>query len=86
MKITSAETFGKALRQRRKELGYTQGYLSEFTGLSVSFLSELENGKKTIQLEKAIQVAMLLGLDLHMEVRGRSVWEPFGSKKMRIER
>ena len=72
MKITSAETFGKALRQRRKELGYTQGYLSEFTGLSVSFLSELENGKKTIQLEKAIQVAMLLGLDLQMEVRGRS--------------
>lgn len=72
MKITSAETFGKALRKRRKELGYTQGYLSEFTGLSVSFLSELENGKKTIQLEKAIQVAMLLGLDLHMEVRGRS--------------
>ncbi len=38
----------------------------------MSFLSELENGKKTIQLEKAIQVAMLLGLDLQMEVRGRS--------------
>ncbi len=57
------------LRSRRKQLGYTQAYISDFTGLSVSFLSELENGKKTVQLEKAIQVAMLLGLDLIMEAR-----------------
>lgn len=57
------------LRSRRKQLGYTQAYISNFTGLSVSFLSELENGKKTVQLEKAIQVAMLLGLDLIMEAR-----------------
>ena len=32
---------------RRKELGYTQSYISEFTGFSVSFLSDLENGKST---------------------------------------
>ncbi len=70
MKITDAESFGQAIRVRRKELGYTQGYISEFTGLSVSFISELENGKKTIELEKAISVAMILGMDLTMEARG----------------
>lgn len=71
MKITDAKSFGAMLRSRRKQLGYTQAYISDFTGLSVSFLSELENGKKTIQLEKAIQVAMLLGLDLNMEARSK---------------
>lgn len=72
MKITDAQSFGFMIKSRRKQLGYTQAFISEITGLSVSFLSELENGKKTIQLEKAIQVAMLLGMDLTMEVRGKA--------------
>ena len=69
MNVTDASTFGKAIRKRRKEKGYTQAYIADFTGLSVSFLSDLENGKKTIELEKAILVAMLLGLDLKLEAR-----------------
>ena len=64
MRIVNAESFGKAIRARRKELHYTQGFLAEFSGLSVSFISDLENGKKTIELEKAINLANLLGLDL----------------------
>ena len=69
MFITSAEEFGKAIKNRRKELGYTQSYVSEFTGLSVSFLSELENGKKTAEIGKAIEVANILGLDIEMKRR-----------------
>ena len=69
-RITDADSFGAAIRARRKELGYTQAYIAEFTGLSTSFLSDLENGKKTIELEKALSVAMLLGLDLTLRVRG----------------
>ena len=72
MKITDSRSFGTALRERRKQLGYTQAYISDFTGFSISFLSELENGKKTIQLDKAIQVAMLLGLNITIEARGES--------------
>ncbi|SFG46037.1 helix-turn-helix domain-containing protein [Oribacterium sp. WCC10] len=71
MKITDSKSFGTALRERRKQLGYTQAYISDFTGFSISFLSELENGKKTIQLDKAIQVAMLLGLNITIEARCR---------------
>ena len=70
MRITDSKSFGAMLKNRRKQLGYTQAYISEMTGPSVSFLSELENGKKTAQLDKAIEVAMLLGLDLTMEARG----------------
>ena len=42
MKIADAEAFGNELRTRRKELGYTQAYIAEFTGFSVSFISDLE--------------------------------------------
>ena len=70
MKITNSLSFGHAIRQRRKELGYTQSDLSDFTGLSISFLSDLERGKKTAELDKAILVANTLGLDLLLKSRG----------------
>lgn len=69
-KITNAQTFGAAIRARRKELHYTQAYLAEFSGFSVSFISDLENGKKTAELEKSIHLANLLGLDLLLAARG----------------
>ena len=67
--ITDARGFGQALRQRRKELGYTQAFLSEFSGFSVSFISDLENGKATVELGKAIRLANLLGLDCSLMQR-----------------
>jgi y4mF family transcriptional regulator len=71
MKIFDAADFGKAVKERRKELGYTQKYLSDFTGYSTSFISELENGKPTIELERALRLANLLGIDVLMEMRGK---------------
>ena len=68
--ITDAASFGQALRARRRELGYTQAFLSEVSGLSVSFISDLENGKRTVELEKAIRLANLLGLDCSLTPRG----------------
>lgn len=55
---------------RRKELHYSQAYLSEFTGLSVSFISDLERGKPTAEIEKTIKVINILGLDLFVEKKG----------------
>lgn len=70
MRITSSEDFGKTLKERRKSLGYTQAYLAEFTGFSTSFISNLENGKETAELGKAIFLMNLLGLDLEVRNRG----------------
>ena len=70
MKITDAASLGNAIRSRRKELNYTQGYISEITGLSVSFLSDLENGKPTAEIGKTIEVINHLGLDILVEARG----------------
>lgn len=70
MKATDAISFGNALKKRRKELKYTQAFLAEFTGFSVSFISDLENGKPTAELGKALFLATSLGLDIDLEVRG----------------
>ena len=70
MKIIDTKSLGQAIRSRRKELGYTQGFLSDFTGLSITFISDLENGKPTAEIEKTIRLINILGLDLLIEKRG----------------
>ena len=70
MKIENVNDFGREVRNRRKRLGYTQKYISDFTALSITFISDLENGKKTIEFGKALQLANLLGLDIEIKERG----------------
>ena len=67
--ISDAKSFGETIRRRRKDLGYTQAFLSEFSGFSVTFISDLENGKSTAELGKAIYLANLLGLDCSLTPR-----------------
>lgn len=70
MKITDAKSLGAAIRARRKELHYTQSYISEFTGLSITFISDLERGKSTAEIGKTIVLMQTLGMDLYAEGRG----------------
>ncbi len=69
MKITDSRTLGQAIRARRKELRYTQAGLSEVTGLSITFISDVERGKPTAEIEKTIRLINILGLDLLVERR-----------------
>ena len=69
-RIHDTRELGRAIRDRRRELGYTQAFLAEYAGVSASFLSELENGKETIQLGKMMEVLSLLGMDICMSRRG----------------
>jgi len=39
-------------------------------GNKCKLLSDLENGKKTIELDKALRIANLLGLDVELNERG----------------
>lgn len=68
--VKTTEEFGRAIRARRKELGYTQAFLADYAGVSASFLSELENGKETIQLGKAMTIMSLLGMNMAVMKRG----------------
>ena len=78
MKITSTADLGKVIRSKRKKLGYTQAQLSEYTGFSTSFISDLENGKETAEFGRALFLLQSLGLDLMINDRGEDVSERTG--------
>ena len=44
--------------------------MAEATGFSVSFISDVERGKSTVELGKVLSLANLLGLDCEMKARG----------------
>ncbi len=69
MLVTDIHMLGEGIRSRRKTLGYTQAFLSEATGLSVSFISDLERGKETAEIGKVLRLIHLLGMDLIMTPR-----------------
>ncbi len=64
------ELFGKRLRQLRKERGWSQEELAHRVGIDISFLSELENGKKEPCLRKMKELAQGLGVPLSRMVKG----------------
>ena len=68
--VRDMQSLGKAIRERRRDLGYTQAFLADYAGISASFLSELENGKETIQAGKMMEVIGLLGMDICVKNRG----------------
>lgn len=70
MRVFDADSLGKAIRDRRKELNYTQSHLAEFTGLSITFISDVERGKKTAEIGKVLELLHVLGLDILVEKRG----------------
>lgn len=57
-----AQTFGEAIKARRKALGYTQDELAGLIGVNRRFISELERGKGTSYLAPALAAAEALGM------------------------
>ncbi len=62
--ITSAIDFGAALTRARKGLGLTQRELALAVGVGERFIVELEAGKPTAQLGKALAAARAAGMSL----------------------
>ncbi|MNC95146.1 anaerobic benzoate catabolism transcriptional regulator [compost metagenome] len=60
--IATAKDFGAALRAKRKSEGLTQRELALATGAGERFIVELESGKETARLGKALEVAAALGM------------------------
>ena len=54
--------FGHLIETVRKEQGLTQAQLASLSNVGVRFISDLEKGKKTCQLQKAFHVARILGI------------------------
>ena len=64
MSTDVCEQFGKRLRQLRNERSWSQEELAHRVGIDVSYLSELENGKKEPCLRKMKELAQGLGVPL----------------------
>lgn len=67
MNIQSAKDFGNAIKKARKSLHLTQPKVAGASGVGIRFIVELEHGKPTCSLDKAIRVATMLGLKLELQ-------------------
>ena len=70
-KILDAKSLGDVIRQQRKLQGVTQVEFAALCGVGIRFISDLENGKSTVEMGKVIQVINSLGLELTIQPR---VW------------
>ncbi|MBZ9650301.1 helix-turn-helix domain-containing protein [Sphingobium sp. 3R8] len=62
--ITTASQFGSEIARARKALGLTQRELALAINSGERFIVELEAGKPTAQLGKALAAAQAVGLQL----------------------
>ncbi len=68
-KTVTAADIGAAVRKKRKEDGLTLADAAALCGVGYRFMSDLENGKATVQVGKVLQVLTALGLDVTIEAR-----------------
>ena len=62
--IVTAEEFGRQLAEARRALGLTQRDLALAIGTGERFIVDLEGGKSTAQLGKALAAARAVGMRL----------------------
>ena len=67
--VDNATDIGKCVRAQRKAQGATQPEFAALCGVGVRFISELENGKSTMELGKVLKVLKCLGLQISLQPR-----------------
>jgi len=65
-------TVGERIRTRREELGWKQDELVNKAGISKSFLSDLENGKRNVGADKLLDIARALNVSLDFLMTGKA--------------
>jgi y4mF family transcriptional regulator len=66
MEISDTKSLGDGIRMTRKRLNVTQKDLALASGTGLRFIIDLEKGKPTCQIGKALEIARALGLKLEM--------------------
>jgi y4mF family transcriptional regulator len=64
MPLQSPQDFGKLIRETRKANKVTQKELAAACGTGIRFIRELEKGKASCELGKALLAATMLGIKL----------------------
>lgn len=68
--VRNTRDMGSLIATERRRQGLTQAELAGLSGVGVTFLSQLENGKPTAEIGKALDVVATLGIDLIAQRRG----------------
>lgn len=66
MRIKSVENLGQLVSDQRKQRGWSQTQLAEKVGVSRLWISQLENGKESVEFGLVLKT--LRALDLALEV------------------
>lgn len=61
---------GDRIKKRRSDLNWTQEFLAQKVGISKSFLSDLENGKRSVSAENLLEISKVLSLSLDFLMEG----------------
>lgn len=64
-KLRTAADIGQLVRETRKAQGISQEQPAGVAGTGIRLVSDLENGKGTIQVDKMIKVVEALGLGIY---------------------
>lgn len=63
---------GRSVRRQRRRHHLRQAEVAALAGVGTRFVSELENGKATLEIGRAMRVMAILGLELSTEPK---VWK-----------
>lgn len=66
MKITTTKDIGNLVKETRKKQGLTQAQLAQLSNVGTRFLSDLENGKPTCEVEKTLKILANLGIGVNL--------------------
>lgn len=65
-----ANSIGRQIRERRKDLKINQAKLAQLSGIGLNSLSRLESGKGNPTLESLQKIAEVLGFELKFVIKG----------------
>ncbi|RLA59888.1 MAG: XRE family transcriptional regulator [Epsilonproteobacteria bacterium] len=68
IKIRNLSELGKALKNRRKDLGITQKELASICNLSHNGISRIEMGESDVKLSTLLKMGQILGIDLILDL------------------
>ena len=67
--ITTAKNIGQLVRKTREARKISQQRFADLAGVGRRFISELENGKASLEFDKVVSVAAVAGIDLFARER-----------------
>lgn len=69
MVINSIKDLAKMVKAKRNAIGISQSDAADVCNVGIRFLSDLENGKPTMQIDKVIRVCKFFDIQLNAEYK-----------------